>query len=277
MHQSVHRRTRFRPLRPISAARKNKKKLSLSVPCRAPVYAEHDELSRAMFLMKQIQRKVMASKDSACAWNGAITQSLPSVYATRSKPEISLASQSNCAAADPQLPVTFVSICGLRDWTVIPPTHPPGMGDAPETARTAAARPPVSPSTTNTTRSPSAGIIQHIMKEAEARGIHGGLRLENPRFDAGKVSVDIQAWAKIEVFGQKVTFDERFSQQIEPVRRRAVWINGWAHIEVCFLPPKQICATLYVCKWGFERHWNTCIDLPVAAPATLSDSGCGRK
>jgi len=222
-----------------------------------------------MFFMKQIERKVMASKDSACAWNAGITRSLAlTIYANRLKAEISVTSHSNCAAADPRLPVTFVSLCGLRDWTVIPATNPPGASDAPRTAKTAAAKPSVSSSTT-TTRVPGAGVVQHIMKEAEARGINGGLRLENPRFEAGKLAVDIQAWARIEVFGQKVTFDERFSQQIEPVRRRAVWINGWAHIEICFLPPKQICATLYVSKWGFEKHWNTYIDLPVAASATF--------
>jgi len=212
----------------------------------------------------------MASKDSACAWNAGITESLAlTIYANRLKAEISVTSHSDCAAADPQLPVTFVSVCGLHDWTVIPASNPPGAGDAPGTARTAAAKASVSSSTTTTTRAPSAGVVRQIMKEAEARGINGGLRLENPRFEAGKLAVDIQAWARIEVFGQKVMFDKHFSEQIEPVRRRAVWINGWANIEVCFLPPKQICATLYVSKWGFERHWNTCVDLPVAASATF--------
>ena len=117
-------------------------------------------------------------------------------------------------------------------------------------------------SATGTTRVRRAKTVESILKEAGPRGIHGGLRLENPRFEGGKACVDIHAWAKIEIFGHKVAFDERFSHCVEPGRRMTVWNNGWAHIEICFRPPKQIYATLYISKLGFERHWNDCVDLP---------------
>jgi hypothetical protein len=210
----------------------------------------------------------MACKEKAYAWDEQISENLAvTIYANHLNPEIS--ADSEPGGATPEHPVTSISVSDTPDSAIaqyFPLPNPPQAGDAAQPGKKTTA-PDVKPTTissptTSTTRVLSARAVEHILKEAGSRGIHGGLRLENPRFEGGKACVDIHAWAKIEIFGHKVAFDERFSHCVDPARRMTVWNNGWAHIEICFHPPKQIYATLYISKWGFERHWNDCVDLP---------------
>jgi hypothetical protein len=217
----------------------------------------------------------MACKDRAYSWSEQASESLAvTIYADHLKAEISVTSDRERSV----VATAFVLPPGLKDSAlahVFPGPVVPRAGEGSEKRKKRAApgeKPPVLPgSTTGTSRPFSSHAVEHILKEAEAKGISGGLRLENPRFEAGKAYVEIHAWAKIEIFGQRVAFDERLSHGVDPSRRRTVWNNGWAHIEVCFHPPKQICATLYISKWGFERHWNDCVDLP--GPASTASPG----
>jgi hypothetical protein len=128
---------------------------------------------------------------------------------------------------------------------------------------------------TSTALMPSSGTIEDLLADAETKGISGGLRLENPRLENGKACVDVHAWAKITILGHKVEFDERFPICVEGCK--TVWDIGWARIEACYNPPKKICAKLCVGRWGLEKCWDFCVEIPIPEPDGVAPSSCGCK
>lgn len=143
----------------------------------------------------------------------------------------------------------------------------PGAGDDPDDGDTCAAptervwRVPFT--ATSTALMPASGTIEEILREAETRGIDGGIQLENPRISDGKACVDVRIWARISIFGASVGFDERFPVCIPLEGCHTVWDIGWARLEVCFRAPKQLCAKVCAGKWGIEKCWDYCVDLPI--------------
>ena len=126
--------------------------------------------------------------------------------------------------------------------------------------------------------SAESGNVLDLLDVIDAKGISGGLQIENPRFANGQLCATIHAWAKIEVFGKKVGFDERIPVCIPLQGCYPVWSIDIARIEVCFRAPSELCARLCVGKWGLEKCWDACAHVPFAAdPARVptSDPVCG--
>lgn len=124
--------------------------------------------------------------------------------------------------------------------------------------------------------SSSMGTISDLLDDISTRGIDGGLQLENPRIQNGQACVDVHAWAKIEIFGAKVDFDQRFPVCIPLQGCQTVYDIGWARIEVCFQAPNQVCAKLCVGKWGLEKCWDFCVAINLlTAQNAVPASNCG--
>ena len=126
--------------------------------------------------------------------------------------------------------------------------------------------------------STESGNVLDLLDVVEAKGIDGGLQIENPRFANGQLCATIHAWAKIEVFGKKVGFDERIPVCIPLQGCYPVWSIDIARIEVCFRAPSELCARLCVGKWGLEKCWDACAHIPLAVePARFqsAEAGCG--
>jgi len=119
------------------------------------------------------------------------------------------------------------------------------------------------------------GTFAEILDEISTRGIDGNIELSNPRIENGKACVDIRIWAKIEVFGAKVDFDERFPVCIPLEGCHTVWSIGWARLDICFRSPKSLCAKLCVGKWGLEKCWDQCIDLQLLSSPLAAPNACG--
>jgi hypothetical protein len=133
------------------------------------------------------------------------------------------------------------------------------------------------PSEKTVALSTSVGSVSDVLDEAATRGISGGIALENPRIQNGKACVDVHIWAKIEIFGAKVGFDERFPVCIPLQGCYPVWDIGWAKLEVCFRGPNQICAQLCVGKWGLSKCWDYCVPVHVTATEAASTCECREK
>jgi hypothetical protein len=132
----------------------------------------------------------------------------------------------------------------------------------------------VLPSDRTMAMSPVLGTFDDLLEDVATRGISGGIVLENPRIQDGKACVDVHAWAKIEILGQKVEFDRRITICIPLEGCHTVWDIGWANIQVCFRAPNQICGKLCIGKWGLSKCWDYCVSVPLAVPAS-TPCGCG--
>jgi hypothetical protein len=130
----------------------------------------------------------------------------------------------------------------------------------------------VSPQATTSALVPLHGNVEELISEIELRGIDGGLRLENPRIENGKACVDVHVWAKIKVFGASVGFDERFPICIPLEGCKTVWEIGIARLDICFEAPNRLCGKLCAGKWGIEKCWKECVDLPFASGRSGSDA-----
>lgn len=157
----------------------------------------------------------------------------------------------------------------------------PGNGETPEQGDTCARSGEVMwqvlPSDRSLALTSSIGTIGDILDDVSSKGVSGGLQLDNPRIQNGQACVDIHAWAKIEIFGAKVGFDERFPVCIPLEGCHTVYDLGWARVEVCFRAPNQVCAKLCVGKWGIEKCWDYCVSVNLAAAQSAmrgSDCGC---
>jgi len=124
---------------------------------------------------------------------------------------------------------------------------------------------------------PSHGNAEDLLEAAATRGIDGGIALENPRYENGKLCVDAHIWARISVLGASAEFDKRIPICInigQPCL--TIWEIGFANLKVCYTAPNQICAKLCVGKFGLEKCWEKCIAIPLAAsPATSFAGGSG--
>jgi hypothetical protein len=110
---------------------------------------------------------------------------------------------------------------------------------------------------------PSQGNAEDVLESLAARGIDGGLAFENPRYENGKICVDVHVWAKITVLGATGRFDERFPICVDVGGCVPVWGNGFASLEVCYQAPNRICGKLCVGKFGISKCWDQCVSIPV--------------
>jgi len=135
----------------------------------------------------------------------------------------------------------------------------------------------VSPNARTLTLTSRIGSFAELLDDVSTRGVDGGLQLANPRIENGKACVDVRIWAKIEIFGAKVEFDERFPVCIPLEGCHTVWSIEWARLEVCFRAPRSLCAKLCIGKWGLEKCWDYCVDLPLltsAVSGTPTECSC---
>jgi hypothetical protein len=116
------------------------------------------------------------------------------------------------------------------------------------------------------------GSIAELLDQATTRGIDGGLQIENPRFENGKLCATVHAWARISIFGHNVGFDERIHVCIPLEGCYPIWSIEIAKIEACFRAPSELCIKLCVGKWGLEKCWDACAHIPLPAPAALAAS-----
>ena len=123
----------------------------------------------------------------------------------------------------------------------------------------------------------STGTFNDVLEDVAIKGIDGGLTLENPRIQDGKACVDVHAWAKIEIFGAKVGFDQRIPVCIPLEGCVTVYDIGWANVQVCFRAGNQICAKLCVGKWGLSNCWDYCVPVHLPVAATAVTCGCHGK
>lgn len=126
---------------------------------------------------------------------------------------------------------------------------------------------------------PSRGTVEELLETLSTKGIDGGISFENPRYENGRLCVDIRIWAKISVLGANVKFDERFPICINVGQPCfTIWEIGRANLRICYRAPNQICARLCVGKWGIERCWEECVAIPLPAVADdASPSDCREK
>ncbi|HTB01396.1 MAG TPA: hypothetical protein VK804_13035 [Bradyrhizobium sp.] len=120
----------------------------------------------------------------------------------------------------------------------------------------------------------STGTFGDVLDDVATKGIDGGLTLENPRIQDGKACVDIHAWAKIEIFGAHVDFDQRIPVCIPLEGCQTVYDVGWANVQVCFRAPNQICAKLCIGKWGLSKCWEYCVPVHLVTAAAAKPCKC---
>jgi hypothetical protein len=151
----------------------------------------------------------------------------------------------------------------------------PGNGGATsdECARPGELKWSVLPSDKTVAMTTSTGTFNDILDDVTIKGIDGGVTLENPRIQNGKACVDVHAWAKIEIFGAKVSFDQRIPVCIPLEGCVTVYDIGWANVQVCFRADNQICAKLCIGKWGLSKCWDYCV--PVHLPVASNAATCG--
>ncbi|MDW9364322.1 hypothetical protein GOA99_31385 [Sinorhizobium meliloti] len=118
------------------------------------------------------------------------------------------------------------------------------------------------------------GTAAELLDEISTRGIDGGLTIENPRFENGQLCATIHAWAKIEIFGRKIGFDERIPVCIPLQGCYPIWSIEIAKIEACFRAPSELCIQLCVGKWGISKCWDACVHIPLPATASASEHKC---
>jgi hypothetical protein len=128
------------------------------------------------------------------------------------------------------------------------------------------------------------GEAGELLDSITMRGIEGGVQIENPRFENGRICATIRVWCEIKIFGRKIGFDERVSICIPLEGCHTVWSIEIARLEVCFRAPSDICVKLCAGKWGLEKCWDACthvsipraacIPAPVQAAETQPVCGC---
>jgi hypothetical protein len=108
------------------------------------------------------------------------------------------------------------------------------------------------------------GTVLQILEKFAAKGVSGGAEIENPRIEDRQVCVDVHIWAEISTPFGSVDFDERFTKCISlDVSCITVWDNSWASLELCWEGRNTVCAKLCVGKWGYEKCWKKCLDVPI--------------
>ncbi|BCW87353.1 hypothetical protein sos41_04820 [Alphaproteobacteria bacterium SO-S41] len=120
------------------------------------------------------------------------------------------------------------------------------------------------------------GAAFELLGDIESRGIDGGIGIENPRFDGSRLCATIHFWGKIEVFGASASIDERVPVCIPLEGCHTVWDAGIARVEVCFRAPSSLCAKVCVGKWGLEKCWDACVNIPLLQGSpTPAPKECG--
>lgn len=123
------------------------------------------------------------------------------------------------------------------------------------------------------------GSVLQLLEEIGTRGIDGGISIENPRVENGRVCATIHVWAKIEIFGAKVSVNERIPICIPLEGCFSIFEFGFGNVQACVraAPPSgvNLCIKLCVGKWGLDKCWDACtyVSLP-AIPAGASATGC---
>jgi hypothetical protein len=123
------------------------------------------------------------------------------------------------------------------------------------------------------------GAAFDLLGDIETRGVDGGLAIENPRFDGSQLCATIHFWGKVEIFGASASINERVPVCIPLEGCHTVWGAGIARVDVCYRAPSSLCAKLCIGKWGLEKCWDACVQIPTvqAVPGSHgkgSDCGC---
>ncbi|MEY9591403.1 hypothetical protein ABIA06_003694 [Bradyrhizobium yuanmingense] len=116
------------------------------------------------------------------------------------------------------------------------------------------------------------GTVADLLDRISLRGIDGGLQIENPRYENGKLCATIHAWAEITIFGAGVKFDERIPVCVPLQGCYPVWSIEIAKVEVCVKAPSELCVQLCVGKWGLEKCWDQCVHIPLGSPIQRLDA-----
>ena len=118
---------------------------------------------------------------------------------------------------------------------------------------------------------PMFGEPIEILDEYETQAFKGGVALENPRISNGKACVDLHVWVKWKEWGGCIVcFDERIPICVALEGCHTVWDIGVARVEVCVKAASQLCAKLCVGKYGIEKCWDTCVDIPITAAVSAT-------
>lgn len=107
-----------------------------------------------------------------------------------------------------------------------------------------------------------------LLEEVETRGVSGGVALENPRIENGRVCGTVRIWARIEIFGAKVSVDERIPVCLPLQGCIPVFEFGFGNVQACVGAGGggiQVCLKLCVGKWGLSKCWDECVTIPLPA------------
>ncbi len=118
------------------------------------------------------------------------------------------------------------------------------------------------------------GSVEDILDKVSAKGIDGGIQIENPRYENGRIRATLHIWVKIKIIGQEAGFDERIPIDIPVQGCHTVWDNGWANVKICYRPTNNVCVELCVGKWGFEKCWEACWSFALASEACIEEAAC---
>lgn len=113
------------------------------------------------------------------------------------------------------------------------------------------------------------------LDDAEEKGISGGIKISNVRYENGKIRGDIKVWAKIKVLGASAKLNETFSFSIHAAGCHTVFDAGIGKVKLCFKAPNKLCAELCVGKWGIEKCWDECVEINMINSEIDKEIGLG--
>lgn len=122
------------------------------------------------------------------------------------------------------------------------------------------------------------GDALELLEEYSTKGVSGGVAIEDPRIENGTAKATIRIWAKIEIFGAKVSVDERIPVSVPLEGCHTVFEFGFGNVDLCVRGASagvNLCAKLCVGKWGISKCWDVCtyVGFPGTLPTT-SQPGC---
>jgi hypothetical protein len=104
------------------------------------------------------------------------------------------------------------------------------------------------------------GTLGDLLEDLEDKGISGGIKFEDVRYENGRIKGRIKIWAKIKLppLGT-AKVNESFGFSIPVGGCHTVYDVGIAKVKLCFKAPNRICAALCVGKWGLSKCWDECV------------------
>jgi hypothetical protein len=113
--------------------------------------------------------------------------------------------------------------------------------------------------------SPISAAMFDLLDEAAARGVSGGVDIENISFDGVQVCADVVVWVEIKIGPRKINFDDRLQICVGIGGGCATKkIKSWGEVKLCYNIPSEICVELSIDKWNCSKSWKKCIGVRVA-------------